>query len=260
MQAAVCVKQVPDADAAARLDPLTGRLVRTGPLELDGADAAAVALAVDLVGRAGGAVTAVSMAPAGAGTGLRRAVALGATRAVLVSDEALAGSDALVTARVLAAVLAGLDVDVVVAGTESSDGYSGLVPYQVAELLGWPAVSAVRQAGVRGSSLVARCQGDGGLEEVTCPLPAVLTALPGGGPPVLPTYRALRAARAVPVEVRSLRDLGLVPGQVGGAGARQGVVAVGPGPARPPGERLVDDGQAHVRILEVLAGSRPVAG
>lgn len=254
MDVAVCVKQIPDPGVPGRLDATALTLVRTGPLVLDIADAVGVELALRLVERAGaGTVTAVSMAPRGAIDGLRTALAMGAAAAFLVSDDALAGSDALTTAKVLAAVIARLGPDLVVAGTESTDGYTGTMPVQLAELLGLPSVTFVRRAEVCDGILVVDRQGEDGVDEVTCPLPALLTAMSGAVEPRYPTYSGIRAARTAPVSVLSLADLGLAAGQAGVVGSRQQVVSTRLTVGRRPGVAVTDDGTVgHLRILEVL--------
>src|SRR4051795_13229648 len=146
MHVVVCVKQIPDPAVPGELDPSTHALKREGKLILDESDSYGVEMALQLVDAAGGGeVTLISMAPNDEVSGLRTALAMGAAKAILVSDPALAGSDALSTAKVLAKSIerAG-DIDLVLAATESSDGYTGTVPAQVAELLGWPALTFAR--------------------------------------------------------------------------------------------------------------------
>src|SRR3954451_2295047 len=137
MNVAVCVKQIPDPATPGRLDPSTNTLVREGKLILDDSDAYGVEMALQLVDKAGGGeVTLVSMAPNNEVSGLRTALAMGAAKGILVSDDSLKGADALTTAKVLAAAVGRLGgADLVIAATESSDGYTGTVPEQMAELL-----------------------------------------------------------------------------------------------------------------------------
>ena len=137
---AVCTKQIPDPGDAFSFDPATNRLDRSGAVVLDDSDSYSVEMALRLAEQAGGEpdVTAVSIAPGGETGGLRTALAMGVQRAVVVSDPALAGLDALGTAKVLAAVVRRLEADLVLAATESTDGYTGTVPAQLAELLPLP--------------------------------------------------------------------------------------------------------------------------
>src|SRR5580692_6674997 len=154
MNVAVLVKQIPDPEQPAALDPETFRLVRGSGLVIDDADRYGVEIALSLRDASGGGeVVAVSMAPDGESGGLRAALAMGVDKALLVSDPVLAGSDALSSAKVLAAALARSTPDLVIAATESTDGYTGTLPVQVAELLGWPSVSFAKKVELSGQEL-----------------------------------------------------------------------------------------------------------
>src|SRR5437867_6276484 len=149
MNIAVCVKQIPDPATPGELDPETKTLKREGKLILDDSDSYGVEMALQLVDKAGsGEVTLVSMAPNGEVSGLRTALAMGAAKAILVSDDTLKGSDALGTAKVLAAAIQRAQPDLIVAATESTDGYTGTLPVQVAELMGLPSVTFAKHVEV----------------------------------------------------------------------------------------------------------------
>src|SRR5215212_11747300 len=147
MNVVVCVKQIPDPATPGKLDPNTKTLVREGKLILDDSDAYGVEMALQLVDKAGGGeVTLVSMAPNSESSGLRTALAMGAAKAILVSDDTLKGSDALGTAKVLAAAIKRVEgADLVIAATEASDGYTGTVPEQIAGILGLPSVTFAKK-------------------------------------------------------------------------------------------------------------------
>jgi electron transfer flavoprotein beta subunit len=250
---AVCVKQIPGPDAPAAFDPITHNLVRSGALVLDDSDSYSVEMALSLAEQAGGGdVQLVSMVPDGTVDGLRTALAMGAARAVLVSDPALAGSDALSTARVLAAAIRRLDVDLVLAATESTDGYTGTVPAQIAELLGYPAVTFAKHVAVDGEGLRVLRQTDQGYEEVVCPLPAVVSVTAGVVEVRYPSFKGILAAKSKPIEILSLEDLGIDPAVVGTAGARQEIVSIEKVEARAAGTVVVDDGNAPEMIIERL--------
>ena len=185
------------------------------------------------------------MAPNSETGGLRNALAIGAAKAVLVSDPVLAGSDALGTAKVLAAVLRRLEPDLVLAATESTDGYTGTVPVQIAELLGWPSVSFAKHVELAGRLLKVRRQTEDGYDEVSCPLPAVVSVTAGVVEPRYPSFKGIMAAKSKPIEELTVSDLGLDPAEVGFAGARQQVVSVEAAEPRQGGEIVVDDGEAH---------------
>ena len=137
MNVVVCVKQIPDPAQPGELDPQTKTLKREGKLILDDSDAYGVEMGLQLADKAGGGeVTLVSMAPNSEVSGLRTALAMGAAKAILISDEALQGSDSLGTAKVLAAAIKRAEPDLVLTATESTDGYTGVLPAQLAEILG----------------------------------------------------------------------------------------------------------------------------
>ena len=156
-----------------QFDPSTNTLKRDGKLILDESDMYGVEMALQLVDAAGGGeVSLVSMAPNGEVSGVRTALAMGAAKAILVSDPELAGSDALSTAKVLAAAAKRLgDADLIITGTESSDGYTGTVPEQIAEVLGLPSVTFAKSVKVEGDVLKVNRQTEAGYDEVECPLP-----------------------------------------------------------------------------------------
>ncbi len=253
MNVAVCVKQIPDPAGELSLDPSTHNLVREGKLVLDDSDSYGVEMALQLVESAGGGdVTLVSMAPNGETSGLRTALAMGATAAVLISDAALAGSDALGTARVLAAAIRRFQPDLVLAATESTDGYTGTTPVQLAELLGWPSVTFAKHVELGEGLVKVRRQTEAGYDEVECPLPAVVTVTAGVVEPRYPSFKGIMAARSKPLDELTIADLGIDPSQLGAAGARQEVVSVEDAAARQSGEIVVDEGDAHERVVAFL--------
>ena len=252
MNVVVCVKQIPDPAVPGALDPADHTLVRAGTLMLDESDMYGVEMALQLVDSAGGGeVSLVSMAPNGEVAGIRTALAMGAARAVLVSDPDLAGSDALTTAKVLAAATKRLgEVDLILAGTESSDGYTGTVPEQIAELLGLPSVTFAKSVSVADGQLTVNRQTEAGYDEVTCPLPAVVTVTAGVVEPRYPSFKGIMAAKSKPVDQVTAADLGITP--VGWAGAGQQIVDVAAAPARAAGEIVEDDGEAYQKIVAFL--------
>ncbi len=259
MHVAVCVKQIPDPAAPGRLDPETKTLVREGKFVMDDSDSYGVEMALQLVQAAGGGrVTAVSMAPNGEIKGVKDALAMGADAAIVVSDEALRGSDALSTARVLAAAVTragegeGGGVDLVVAATESTDGYTGTMPVQLAALLELPSVTFAKKVVCDGVKITVERQTDEGYDEVEGSLPALVTVTAGVVEPRYPSFKAIMAAKNKPCLVLCLADLGLDPGQVGFAGARQEITEVSVAAARTAGDLVEDDGEAHLRIVSYL--------
>ena len=253
MNVVVCVKQIPDPAAPQNLDPETKTLVREGKLILDDSDAYGVEMGLQLAEQAGGGeVTLVSMAPGGETSGLRTALAMGAAKAILVSDDALKGSDALVTAKVLAKAVERAQPDLVIAATESTDGYTGTMPVQLAELLGLPSVTFAKKVSVGEGSVHVERQTESGYDEVDCPLPAVVTVTAGVVEPRYPSFKGIMAAKNKPVDQLTVADLGLDASQVGLAGARQEVTAVEEAEARSAGQIVVDEGEGFQQVVQFL--------
>ena len=226
----------------------TNTLKREGKLILDESDRYGVEMALQLVDTAGGGeVTLVSMAPNGEVSGLRTALAMGAAKAILVSDDALQGADALDTAKVLAAAIERVEgADLVLAATESTDGYTGTVPEQIAELLGLP-VAHLRQA--RSRSPTARSRSSArprpATTSVEAPAPGARVASPPvwSSPATPPSRGSWRPRPSRSTSSRSPTSAS-TPASVGWAGAGQEIVDVDAAPAREAGEMIEDDGEA----------------
>ncbi|MDJ0769862.1 MAG: electron transfer flavoprotein subunit beta/FixA family protein [Ilumatobacter sp.] len=252
MNVIVCVKQIPDPALPGELDPSTNTLKREGKLILDESDSYGVEMALQLVDAAGeGEVSIVSMAADGEVSGMRTALAMGAAKGVLVSDPELAGSDALTTAKVLAAATQKIGgADLILTGTESSDGYTGTVSEQLAEVLELPSVTFAKSVAVEGGTLKVNRQTEAGYNEVECSLPAVVSVTAGVVEPRYPSFKGIMAAKSKPVDEVTAGDLGVTP--VGWGGAGQQIVDVAQAPAREAGEVIEDDGEAHLKIIEHL--------
>ena len=169
-----------------------------------------------------------------------------------LSDEALAGSDALSTAKVLAAAIKRSNPDLILTATESSDGYTGTVPEQIAELLDLPSVTFGKEVAVDGELATVKRQTESGYDVVECPLPAVISVTAGVVEPRYPSFKGIMAAKNKPVEELDLSALGIDPQTVGWAGARQEITEIADSPAREAGEVVVDEGEAHERIMAFL--------
>jgi electron transfer flavoprotein beta subunit len=248
MNVVVCVKQIPDPAAPQSLEAGTNTLDRSGKLILDDSDAYGVEMALQLAEQAGGGeVTLVSMAPNGETSGLRTALAMGAASAVLVSDDSLKGADALTTAKVLAAAISKSQPDLVVAATESSDGYTGTTPVQIAELLGLPSITFAKSVAIDGTTLKVDRQTESGYDEVTSPLPALITVTAGVVEPRYPSFKGIMAAKSKPVETLTAADLGVSTGS-----PNQEISSVDDAEARAAGEIVVDEGDGAQRIVAFL--------
>ena len=226
----------------------------TRVIVIDDSDMYGVEMALQLVGTAGeGEVTLVSMAPNNEVSGLRTALAMGAHRAILVSDESLAGSDALSTAKVLAkAIERAGETDLVLTATESTDGYTGTIPAQVAELLGWPALTFSKHVEIADGKVKVQRQTEAGYDEVEASLPAIVSVTAGVVEPRYPSFKGIMAAKNKPVDKATAADLDLAANEVGWSGARQQIVSVAAAPERQAGEKIEDDGNAYERIVAFL--------
>lgn len=255
MKMFVCVKQIPDPNTVVgKLDPDTKRLVRTGvSLVLDPGDETTISAALKVRDTVGNSeLTALSMGPASAQEAMRRALAMGVDRAILVTDPALGGSDALGTARVLAAVLKKEGADLIFCSTESTDGYTGMVPGAIAEVLGLPQLTFAREITVRGDSAEIKRVTQTGYQIVESPLPAVVTIASGSFEAIYPTMKGIMGAKKKPFVQMSLADLGLEASQVGEAGARERVLTIGKAEARAAGQIIKDEGDAAKAIADFL--------
>lgn len=251
MKVVVCVKQIPDPADPGEIDPATKTLKRDTKLILDESDSYGVEMALQLVD-GDGEVILVSMAPNNEVNGLRTALAMGADGAILVSDEALSGTDALGTAKVLAAAIKRAEPDLILAATESSDGYTGTVPEQVAELMGLPSVTFAKEVAVADGGVSVKRQTESGYDEVTCPLPALVSVTAGVVEPRYPSFKGIMAAKSKPVDELTCADLGIDAGNVGWAGGGQEIVSIDAAPSREAGEIIEDEGDAHERIIAFL--------
>jgi electron transfer flavoprotein beta subunit len=255
MKIFVCIKQVPDPNTTVnKLDPTTKRLLRTGvSLVLDPGDESTISAAIKLRDSIGNSeLTAVSMGPASAQEAMRRALAMGADRAILISDPALAGSDAISTARVLAALLKKEGAELIFCSTESTDGYTGMVPGGIAEFLGIPQLTFAREIKFEGSKAIIKRVIPKGYQTIEATLPAVVTIASGSYEAIYPTMKGIMGAKKKPFTQVKLADLGIEPALVGETGARERVLTIGSAEARAAGQIIKDDGNAAQQIADFL--------
>ncbi|CAN5868376.1 MAG: electron transfer flavoprotein subunit alpha [Acidimicrobiia bacterium] len=252
MRVVVCAKQIPDPANPYRLDPQTNYLVRPNDQVLDDTDRYGVEMGLQLAQKAGGAVTIVSMGPTGSMQGLRQALAMGAEKAIVIDDAELKGSDALQTARVLAEAIKKEGFDLVIAGTESTDGYSGVVPQMVAELLDIPALTYATQVEATEGKVTIHRQTASGYDVVEAALPALVSVTAGVVEPRYPTFKGIMDAKKKPVDNHSAGDLGVT------ASPAEKVTEVTNAPTRSGGTKIEDDGEAFQKIVELLAQKKVI--
>jgi electron transfer flavoprotein beta subunit len=258
MKVAVCVKQVPES-ASPHLDPATKRLDRSGEGALNRFDANAVEEALRLKERTGDAeVLVVSLGPEKAADALRKALAMGADRALLVSDEAAAGSDLLATSFALARALERESPDVVLFGQQASDSDGAVLWAAVAERLSLPLVSQAAELTVADGKATVKRQTEFGYDVIEAPLPAVVAVSDAINEPRYPSLKGIMGAKKKPSEVVSLADLGAEPDRVGESGSRTEVYDVGQPPARGDSRKIEDDGNGAQAIVDFLAEKRLV--
>jgi electron transfer flavoprotein beta subunit len=256
MKIAVCVKQVPDATAARRFDAATKRLDRSGEGALNATDVNAVEEALRIKEASGGEVVVVSVGPAKAMESLRKALAMGADRAVLVTDDAAAGSDLLGTSYALAQALERESADLVLFGQQSSDADGAVLWAAVADRLRRPLVSQVAALTVEEGAVVGKRQTEFGYDVIRAPLPAVVAVSDAINEPRYPSLKGIMSAKSKPQETLSLADAGIEPDRVGTAGSRTTVLALTPPAAKSGQVKIEDDGTAAEKIVEYLADKR----
>lgn len=257
MDIAVLVKQVPDTYSERKLTEADWTVDRdAADAIIDEIDSKGVEIGLQLTEAHGGTVTVVTMGPDRATETLRKALAMGAHRAVHINDQALAGSDALQTSAALAAALRTLDVQLIITGNEATDGRTASMPAMLAERLGLPAVTSVVSMTVEGATLIAERVVEGGGSTVSAPLPAVMSVNEKIGEPRYPNFKGIMAAKKKPVTTLTAADLGLEPGSLGLANASTQVVSGAPRPQKTAGEKVIDDGTSGDLIAGYLVAQR----
>jgi electron transfer flavoprotein beta subunit len=256
MKIAVCVKHVPEGNA--KIDPSTTRLVRAGEGALNHFDANAVEEALRLKGDSDTEVVVVSLGPAKAADSLRKALAMGADRAVLISDDAAAGSDLVATSKLLAAALEKESADLVLFGQQASDSDGAVLWAAVAERLRRPVVSQAAELSVNEGSLKVKRQTEFGYDLIESPLPAVVAVSDAINEPRYPSLKGIMGAKKKPFDTLSLADIGVDAGDAGESGSKTEVIGLSDPPSRGDARKIEDDGNAAQAILDFLAEKRLV--
>jgi electron transfer flavoprotein beta subunit len=246
MRVVVCCKQIPDPATPYALDPATHLLIRPTEQILDDTDRYGIEMGLQVAGATGGTVTLVSMGPAGSLQGIRQALAMGVDAAIVIDDTGLRGADALLTARILAAAVARQGFDLLIAGTESTDGSAGVVPQMIAEILGVPALTYATKVAVEGDRVTIHRQTASGYDVVVSPIPVVVSVTSGAVEPRYPTFKGIMEAKKKPLTTITAAELG-VDITIG-----QEMVSAEAAPERSGGRKIEDDGEAHREIVKLL--------
>jgi electron transfer flavoprotein beta subunit len=256
----VLAKQVPDTWSDRKIDLETGLLDRAAsepvPDEIN-ERALENALAFRDANK-DAEIVVVAMGPEDAVKTLRKLLSMGADSAVLVSDAALAGSDMVQTAKVLAAAIEKIGgADLVVAGNEATDGRGGMVPAMVAEILGWPVLPGLDQVHIGPESVSGHAPVDGGSLQLSSPLPAVVSVTEKTAEARFPNFKGIMAAKKKPLATWSLAELGIAAGPEA-AGVRSVMVSAAARPPKQAGPKVADDGTAAAQLAEFLVANRLV--
>jgi electron transfer flavoprotein beta subunit len=248
----VTVKQVPDPNSTFALEA-DNSISRDKEVVLDPGDECGVEEALQLKEAHGGEVVLVSMGPERAKDAIRKGLSMGADRGVLITDAALAGADALLTARVLAAAIKAEQADLVICGTESYDGSTGMVPPMLAELLGIPQLTVAKKVEIDGSTVKVRRQTSDGYQVVEAAMPVLITVTAAIAEPRYASLKGIMAARSKEIKPLSLADLGIERSE-----PAETIQDVADAETRKAGVVIEDDGTAVDRIMQVLVEAKVV--
>jgi electron transfer flavoprotein beta subunit len=250
----VCGKVIPASTVTIEINADNNRMVRKGvPHELDPMAASAVEEGLRLTEKHGGAVVLVTMGTTDATIGIRNALAMGVASAIHILDDAVAGSDTLATAKLLAAAIKKQPFDLVICATESGDSYSGIVHGQIAQLLAIPPLTFAKEITVDGDKISIKRQSESGYDVVESTLPALVACSSGINEPRYPQLKGIMAAKKKEIKVYTAADLGLAADQVGEKGAREKVLTIGRPPKREAGKTVTDEGEGGKQIADFLA-------
>ena len=257
MNIVVLVKQVPDTEGDRKLDPSDNTLDRASvdPV-INYIDEFAIEEGLRLKEAHGGEVTILTVGPERATESIRKALSMGADKAVHVSDDALHGSDAIATAKVIAGALGTIEWDLAIAGSEATDSRSAVVPALVAEVLGAPQLTLARKVTVDGSTVTIERVTDSGYQTVSASTPAVISVVEKINDPRYPSFKGIMAAKSKPIDVKSLADVGVDAGEVGLANSWSQVASFENAPPRAAGQTVKDEGDGGVKIADYLASKK----
>jgi electron transfer flavoprotein beta subunit len=257
MNIVVLVKQVPDSGSERNLRP-DDKTVDRGSASnvINEMDEYAIEEALKIQEAHGGEVTVLTVGPEQAAESIRKALSMGPDKAVHVVDDALHGSCAVATSKVLAAAIKRISPDLVLSGAESTDGRVQVIPHMIAERLGVAALTGARKLTVDGDTLTVERQTEEGYEVLTASTPAVVSVWDTINEPRYPSFKGIMAAKKKPLETLSLADLGIAADEVGLAGATSAVLEAGKRPLRQGGTKVTDEGEGGAKLVEFLASEK----
>src|SRR3954463_9037501 len=257
MNIVVLVKQVPDTEGDRKLNPDDKTV-----------DRAAVDPVINYIGefaieeglllkeKHGGEVTILTVGPERATESIRKALSMGADKAVHVTDEAIHGSDVIATAKVIAKALGSVEWDVAIAGSEATDARGSVLPAALAEVLGVPQLTHARKVTVDGTTVTIERVTDTGYEKVEGSTPAVISVVEKINDPRYPSFKGIMAAKSKPVAVKTLADIGLAADEGGLANSGTTVESFENAPPREAGQVVKDEGDGGAKIADFLAAKK----
>ncbi|MGY2076137.1 electron transfer flavoprotein subunit beta/FixA family protein [Blastococcus sp. SYSU DS0828] len=259
MNIVVLVKQVPDSGSERKLDPADNTVARASADNvINEMDEYAIEEALTIKEAQGGEVTVLTVGPDDATDAIRKALSMGADKAVHVSDEAIHGSDASQISAVLAAALQQLEYDLVMCGAEATDSQMSVMPALLAERLGIPQLSGARKVTIDGGTAKVERQTDGGYWALEAPLPAIISTWDTINEPRYPSFKGIMAAKKKPVETKTLADLGVDASTVGLANATTQVLDFAGRPPKGEGVKVPDEGDGAQKFVDFLASQKIV--
>ena len=248
----VCMKETPSITAVKRFTSDMRLERRKEDAEMNPFDEYAIEEGLRQQEKLGGETIVLCMGPATATDTIRKALAMGADRGALVSDPALEGSDAIGTARVLAAALRKLGFDLALFGSAAADSYGGVVPAAVAELLGQPLLSNASRLEIADNAAKIERAAENGYQVAEAALPVLVSVIQTINIPRYPTMKGIMGSKKKPIDTFTLADLGLDAAQVGVAGAKEKAISASPVDTQRKGEIYNGNDGAAERIVAFL--------
>ena len=243
MKIAVCAKQIPDP--ANPIEYSDGQIVRPEEQVLDDTDRYGIEVALQLKEKFNAEVTVISMTKVGTEKGIQQALQMGPDKALVLEDDSLKGASSIMTSNVLSELAKKVDADIIIFGTESTDGYSGVVPQQVSRILNLPCISYVKNIEIDDKVTLTR-QTIEGSEKINLPNKCVISVTASGVEPRYPNFKDIMAAKNKPVEIITLNDIQYTAEQ------NMEFLGIEDVSSTKEGEKIIDEGESHNIIIEKL--------